>query len=154
MDVTWPQAGTWAGAACAVLAIVAWWLVEREKKRAEMRKRYAQLRGDVLVAEEAYRDALENGTALAVRRAAAELDERRRKMDLVAKAIAGLCVLLVLGGCRTTAPQESIVRLDEHIRIVAPGETVPDYPEGESRWWLCTPSGMMEMVPQYRQQEL
>lgn len=158
MDVTWPQAGTWAGAACAALAIVAWWLVRRARKRDAREEEYKARLADVRVAEDALEDSYANATDGAeVRKARSAVDEARRRADAVRKALHIAAVLLAvaaLAGCVTrTREVERIVQLDEHIRIIAPGDTVPDYAPGESRWWLVSPTGLVEMMPKYRQED-
>lgn len=155
MEVTWPQAGTWAGVALAALTLLAWWMVRRARKLDERRAEYKAALADAVSAEEAYRAAAENATTFAeVRRAADALDEARRRCDQLRKGLPALCVALaLLAGCATREGPERIVQLDEHIRIVSPGETVPAYPATESRWWLVSPTGLMELMPRYRQEE-
>lgn len=156
MDVSWPVAGTWAGAACAALALFAWWAVKRDKRRRELMAEYRSRLEDERRAYDAYTDAVRNGAAIDVRRAAAALDAIRKTLDALRSSMPALAALLcaaALAGCTTREGPERVVKLDEHIRVVAPGETVPDYPDGETRWWLLTPAGLLEFVPQYKQAE-
>lgn len=156
MDVSWPVAGSWAGAACAALALFGWWLVRRDRRRAELMAEYRKRLEDERRAYEAWADASRNGTALDVRRTAAALDAIRKALDALKASMPALAALLcaaTLSGCVARGAPERVVRLDEHIRVVRPGETVPDYPDGETRWWLLSPAGLLEFVPQYKQAE-
>lgn len=155
MEITWPQVWTWATVVGVALVTFAWWFFRRARLLDERRKAYKAAFEDAKVAEAAFKAAAETATSIAeVRQAAAVLDETRRRCDALRK---GLPVLLVAGaflaGCVTREGPERIVQLDEHIRIVQPGDAVPDYPGGESRWWLVSPTGLVELMPKYRQEE-
>lgn len=155
MDITWPQGWTWATVAGVPLVTVAWWLIRRARKLDERREAYKAALADAHVAEDAYHAALENAVNTGeVRQAREALDEARRRCDALRKSLPVLLVALALAGCVTrTKEVERIVQLDEHIRIVQPGDMVPDYPSAETRWWLVSPTGLIELMPKYRQEE-
>lgn len=160
MEINWPVAGSWALAACSTLALAGYFLVRRAKRYDERWGEYKRRIADEIEASKRYADAVRNGTKEDAIAAARELDEKRQALDALRKALHALAVLsaagvlLVSQGCVTrTKEVERIVALDAHIRIVEPGETVPDYAPGESRWWLVSPSGLVELMPKYRQRE-
>lgn len=155
MEVTWPQIGTWAGAACSALALLAWWLVKKHTRKVELRARLRAREADLLVAEEEYDHAAKNGTATDMRRTAAAVSDASRECDAIRKMLHATIVLAgvsALAGC-AAGQAERIVVLDDHVRLVPPGAVVPEYPEGESRWWLVSPTGLREIMPKYRQEE-
>lgn len=65
---------------------------------------------------------------------------------LAAAALLVLGVLLI-SSCRTSPPAPRVLVLSEHCQTASPGDTVPPLPEGETRWWLCTPTGLRLMLP-------
>ena len=159
-DIPWESPATWAGVAGLALAIFGYWLVRRHRRRGELVGEYRNRLKDVCLAEKAYQKAVRDGTAAEARQAAQILDAMRKAADALAGKIKALsCFVMALGvavlsgGCITREGPERIVQLDEHIRIVQPGETVPDFASGESRWWLVSPTGLMELMPKYRQEE-
>ena len=150
MEVSWPTAGSWSLFACACAAIVGWLLVKRHRSKQELQKKCDKAEADVAVAKEEYENASRNGTAADIHRAAQEYNLAKKAHLDLKKQLAALCVAAVFAGtfcgC-ATREVERIVRLDEHGRLVVPGDVVPDYPAGESRWWLMTPTGLVDMLP-------
>lgn len=160
MDVQWPVVAGWSLVAAEVLALAAWWLVKRDKRKQELRAEYRNRLKDECLAFQAYERAVREGTALDAQRAAKTLSAIRESLDDLLKQIRACGAFALLAGCAllfqgciTREGPERIVKLDQHIRIVAPGETVPDYPEGQTRWWLLSPEGLVELLPQYKQAE-
>lgn len=105
-------------------------------------------------AEAAYYDIIRHGTPEEAVRAALNLDNaRKRANDILVRLGNGLLVVTafcaLMAGCKTAEPAERIVRLDSHVRIVEPGDVVPDYAAGEERWFLMSPTGIGWMVPQF-----
>lgn len=153
MDVSWPIAGSWALAACMAIALLAWWLALRDKRTAELKAELKAAKAAERDAMNAWQDALRNGTTEEAVRAASRADAAGRRVELLRRSIGITLFLLVAAcGCATPEPHEKIVRLDAHLRIVSPGETVPDYPDGETRWWLATPTGLEVMVPDFQKE--
>ena len=77
--------------------------------------------------------------------------ETAEKLHDTAPMIAALLVAagLYAAGCvsRRAEPEPRVIVLSEHCQTAAPGDTVPPLPEGEPRWWLCTPTGLRMMMP-------
>lgn len=151
MDVAWSTVWTASGVAGAALTLLAWWLVRRAKLLDERREKYEKALEAEEKAKQAHRDAVRNSTDPSeIAHLADKVDEARRECENLRKSLPVLLVLaLALCGCASRKPAERIVFLDAHAKIVKPGDVVPEYPDGESRWWLVTPTGMSRMVPQY-----
>lgn len=155
MTVSWPTEASWALAACSVLALLGFCVVPWVKRKGERWEQYKQGLSDEIEASKTYAEKSRTGTTAELLEAKRILDAKRKALDDLGKAmhlLAAFFTVSVLAGC-ATQERERIVLLDEHVRIVAPGDVVPDYPEGEARWWLMSPTGLVEMVPQYRQTE-
>lgn len=153
MDVSWPTATSWAAAACFALAIFAWILVRRARRIDGLREEYVRRLAELADAEREWRDAILNGTVAMVQEARRKVVDLRAELMRLKQAMAGLLVLLVCAGCATREAAEKVVVVSDHAQIVEPGFIVPDYPDGETRWWLCTPTGLELMVPAFRREE-
>lgn len=153
MEVSWPIAGSWALAACMVLALLGWWLVKRDRRQASLRAELRTAWKEEKRARKAWQNAVNEGTAEEAVRAAREVAVVRKRIDALRRSLGiTLFVALVvpLAGCASKPEvREKIVHLDAHVRIVSPGDTIPDYPEGEDRWWLATPTGLLSLVPAF-----
>jgi hypothetical protein len=134
----------WAGAAAllvALLVLAFLRLVKREDaKEADREALAAELRD----AEARHSAMLFAGDAAGAVREARRIDRLRKALGLGASLL-----VLALGGCRHPAPEPVVrtVALSEHCRVVHPGDTVPELPEGEGVFWLCTPTGLEMMMP-------
>lgn len=169
MDVSWPITGTVAGAVCAGLALVAFFYVRWAKKNDTKFAKYLEMLDEEIELAKKYADVKRTGTPFELMEAKKALDEKRQSLDeLVASmhsffsafaavfsipAMAFVLTLTLATGCASTKVKERIIQLNDHVKIVQPGETVPEYPNGETRWWLMTPTGMDSVIPQYRQKE-
>lgn len=150
MDISWPQTGSWALAACMALTLVLLVLLRKWKKRDDARERLRAAAAEYNEAVAQYHAAVQVGTVEDGLEAARKVKAAADRVQAAEKALACLLVAscLFTAGClHTRTPKETIVTLTDHVRIVEPGATVPDYPDGETRWWLLTPRGMAEMVP-------
>lgn len=155
MTVEWPTAAGWSLVAAEAIAVFAWWMLRRGKRFDERWEAYKQGLADEIEASKAFADKVRHGSGAEVREAKRILDAKRKALDELRKAmhlLVAFFAVATLTGC-ATRERERIVTLDEHIRIVAPGDTVPDYADGENRWWLVSPTGLVGMVPEYRQAE-
>jgi Flp pilus assembly protein TadB len=151
MEVSWPVVGSWSLFACCLVALAAWWLVERKRRKKELQEKVDRAEADVAVAREAYEAANRNGSAADLHRAALDLSHAQQRHNDLKKQLAALLVAVVVAGALlcgcATRDVERVVLLDDHVRIVAPGDVVPDYAPGESRWWLMSPRGLSDMLP-------
>ena len=75
-------------------------------------------------------------------------------MDVNATArrvtITGFVVAALVAGCRSTKPDVPppvLIPIGTHIQQPVPGDVVPPLPEGELRWYLCTPTGLSMLLP-------
>lgn len=149
---------TWAGAAVIALGLIGAWLRRRWKHRdAEAdraRKVLEAARCSLCSAVDAMIDAREDGfSATDLYEATQEYEaalaayvEARETARRLGVATLAALVLGACAGCRSPAPAEPTV-LDDHVRIVAPGDVVPPLPSGQTRWWLCTPRGLSMVAP-------
>lgn len=138
----------WGGAFALVVALLFWLFRRREKREDEARKTAAEHREAYAAALRDWEAAIEAGDAAAAAAHAEEL-ERMRKWgwNALPLVVAGLCLAAGCRAPRAVSAPVSPVLLTEHVRIVKPGDTVPELPAGESRWWLCTPTGMRRLLP-------
>lgn len=145
MDIQWPVAGSWAMAACAAIALVAWLIVnsrrdaeQREQARRRRRATYESRRTDWLVA-------IGKGQTM-------DAIEIKRQLDAMRKAgwhLVAMVVWSTLTGCRTPPPPAPApIPLGTHILQPLPGDPVPALPDGEAVWWLCTPTGLRLLLPE------
>lgn len=144
-----PQAATWATAAAIALGILWAVLKRRWHRRDKDEQKLVDAENAVYSAADIVADARENGTAEALAEAEKDYAAAIRRRDALRKALgvsAIMALLAVLSGCRN-APAPQPVILNDHVRLVAPGDTVPPLPEGETRWWLLTPRGMDMVSP-------
>lgn len=135
----------WAGAAALLVALLVLAFVRRVKKEDAKEADREALAAELRDAEARHSAMLFAGDAAGAVREARRIDRLRRRLGLGA---ALLC--LALGGCRSAPAPEPEVRtvvLSEHCRVVHPGDTVPELPEGEPLYWLCTPTGLEMMMP-------
>ncbi len=154
MEIAWPTIGSWSLAACCVIALMGWWLMRRDRRTAELKAALSKALAEEREARAEYAQAARVGKPEDVCIAARAVEEKRKRIQAIQRSL-GVTLFLaafILAGCRTAEPTERIVRLDAHVRIVAPGDTVPDYPEGEARWWLVTPTGLVSILPQLPQE--
>lgn len=140
-DIAGIAKGGWAAAA-AIIAAIAYVLFKARQGRVEKdeEKRSAL--------EEELKDARAKWAAAefckdvpGMNREARRINTIRRRLGL---PVAILCAALA-AGCASQKVRTVI--LSEHCRTAAPGDTVPDLPEGETRWWLCTSTGLQMMMP-------
>ena len=140
MEITWFTTASWAGVCLAAITLAAWLLVRRARKsdasdaeRKAHRAQYEKTLGE-------WSEAIQAG------KIARAMRLRRR---LAAMRAAGwFALVLLLAGC--AAPKTEVVATlptGEHILLPLPGDTVPPLPDGEPRWWLCTPSGLRMLLP-------
>lgn len=134
------------GAAALLSALALLWYAARRRREAKSEERRAALRAELADAEKRHAACLEGGDALGAVSEARRIDRLRSRLARLGPAAVLLCVL-PLSGCRAPAPEARAVVLSDHCRAVSPGDTVPDLPAGESRWWLCTPRGLRLMMP-------
>lgn len=150
MNVQWPTVGGWALAVCSAIALVAWAMIRSAAKQdEEVRQRMAKRRAyDKAVADwhfEVKQGGVEHlEMAMILMR---KINDMRSHgwHDLVL-----VVALVALSGCRTSKPEPAssvMIPVGTHIRQPAPGDIVPHLPEGESRWWLCTPTGLSMLLP-------
>ena len=142
-----PTEGSIALAACIALTLFGAWLYRRWERRAKAEANLEARMADLKDAQKAYSDAIRNGTPSEAAAAKRSVDAASRRVQEAARMIC-LAVLAALCGCLAPREVETVVRLDDHVRIVHPGDTVPDYPAGEARWWLLTPKGLEELLPE------
>ena len=144
----------WAaiGAAVLVLAIVCAAATFRKWRRQDEGERKRRENYNSYIATlHAWQDAIEQGDAAEASQIAIELDEMRKKGWNIAPALvlcAGVLACSLSASCTSPpAPAPETVLLSDHVRIVKPGDTVPDLPQGESFWWIATPKGMLHLLP-------
>ena len=130
----------WGGAAALVIGLLLFLFVKRAKKEDEAVQRRREQEAELARHEAAHVAALHRGDAVAVVEEKRIIDELRKGLGL----LCAVAALLLSGGC---ASQTKIVVLSEHCRTITPGETVPDYPNGETVYWLATPTGLRMMLP-------
>ena len=93
------------------------------------------------------------GDAAGMASEARRIDRLRRRLGLplLAGLMAGLPLQISATpeepGTPAPPAEPRVVVLSEHCRTAAPGETVPELPAGETRWWLCTSTGLRLMMP-------
>jgi hypothetical protein len=148
-EVVWPNAGSWALAACSALAIAGACIFRRWKKQDAAKERLDAAQAAVEAALATYNSAVRHGTPADARAASRKLEAAQKTLRAARQAFMALCVAMLFAGCakERVVEKETILRLDEHVRLVQPGDTVPDFPDGETRWWLLTPTGLEEMLP-------
>ena len=150
MDVQWPTVGGWALAVCSAIAMVAWAMIRSAAKQdEEVRQRMAKRRAyDKAVADwhfEVKQGGVEHlEMAMILKRKINDM--RSHGWHLLAFAL----VAGIFAGCHSTKPDPVppvMIPIGTHIQQPAPGDVVPPLPEGESRWWLCTPTGLSMLLP-------
>lgn len=146
-----PQAATWATVAAALVGIL--WAVLRRKwqRRDKAEQKLVDAENAVYSAADIVSDARANGTAEALAEAERDYAAAIKRRDALRKAlgvsaIMALLAACLLSGCQNAQAPQPVI-LNDHVRLVAPGDTVPPLPEGETRWWLLTPRGMDMVSP-------
>ena len=141
MDITQIATGG-VGAALAIAAALVWYLVRR---RADSQDRKAAKRAAL---EEQLKHAKAEWAAAAFCGDPARVHATARKVSAIEKQIAKLSAIVLCALCAgcVGAKVETVV-LSEHCRVVHPGDTVPDLPEGQPYYWLLTPKGLVQMLP-------
>lgn len=150
MNASWPQTGSWALAVCMALTLFVLWLLRRWKRQDEAREALLSAQKDLLSAQEEYREKVRTGTPEEAHQAANRVKALWAEVDRLEKLAGVFCLFLCVlaSGC---VRSPGVIWLDEHVRIVEPGSVVPPYPDGETRWWLLSPTGFDELVPIQRQ---
>lgn len=145
MDWSLPAEGSWALVAAIAVTVGGYALFRRwraaDARAEEDRKHAAQYKAALA----AWKAAVRSGSAAAVYVAKKKLDEmKKRGWDKLAL----LMVLLTMCSCASTPePKPETVVLTEHVVRLAPGDQVPELPEGEFFWWVCTPTGLESLLP-------
>lgn len=136
----------WAGAAALLVALLVLAFLRRAKREDAKEADREALAAELRDAEARHSAMLFAGDAAGAVREARRIDRLRRALGLGASLL-----VLALGGCRHPAPaaepEVRTVVLSEHCRVVHPGDTVPELPQGETIFWLCTPTGLEMMMP-------
>ena len=134
MDAKWPAAILGFVVFALLVAIRQW----READRARSERERRRVEYDY--SEKAYLKAMSAGDAVTALKWKNRMDELV-KMGLV------LVLAVLVCGCRTRTVVTTLW-LSDYARTIAPGETVPSLPEGESCWWLMSaPRGLEAMMP-------
>lgn len=133
------------GALALLSALALLWYRHRLNREARSDEERAALQAELA-------DARAKWAACEFREDAAGMASEARRIDRLRRRL-GLPLLVLMAGlcpaCRTPAPpaEPRVVVLSEHCRTAAPGDTVPELPAGETRWWLCTSTGLRLMMP-------
>ena len=133
----------WAGGFVLLVALLFYIFLRRSRAEDEAHRERARQKQELEELETSWATALTRGDLARAHALKLRIDELRKALGL-----ALLC--LVLCGCRSApapAPEVRTVALSEHCRAVAPGDTVPELPPGESLYLLCTPTGLRMLLP-------
>lgn len=64
---------------------------------------------------------------------------------LAVVVIASLCA----AGCHQKPTKNNAIPIGRYVQAPAPGDTVPELPDGETRWWLLSaPTGFELLMPE------
>lgn len=148
MNVQWPTVGGWALAACSAIALFAWAMIRSAAKQdEEVRQRMAKRRAYDKAVADWHFEVKQGNVEMAMILMRKINDMRSHGWHLLALAI----VSGMLAGCRSPKADPRppvLIPVGSHILQPAAGDIVPPLPEGESRWWLCTPTGLSMLLPQ------
>lgn len=145
MDWSLPAEGSWALVAAIVVTVGGYAIFRRwraaDARAEEDHKHAAQYKAALA----AWKAAARSGSAAAVYSAKKKLDEMKK---LGWDKLALVVLLLTLCSCVSkSAPKPDTVVLTEHVVRLAPGDPVPELPDGEPFWWVCTPTGLESLLP-------
>lgn len=140
-DIASIAKGGWAAAA-AIIAAIAFFAFRARQRRVEKdEEKRSALEDELKDANAKWAAAEFCKDVPGMAREARRIDSIKRRLGL---PVAILCAALA-AGCASQKVRTVI--LSEHCRTAAPGDIVPELPEGESRWWLCTSTGLRIMMP-------
>ena len=119
-------AAGWSGVAAVLVGLV-WWLVTRRDSRKDKEDEVKQKhREEYLKTKMEWLDAIKAKQPELVAVLARKLDWMRSKGWHL-----GIIVATMLSGCQSAPPPEvKVVPLGDHVRIMQPGQVLPDLPKG------------------------